>query len=77
MHSSKKLSQDNILQSGTRVIFERNNRKYDLQIIPGNNDNLLICHLNIHHNNNTINFTKLQKDLEHGFKELVDIINCI
>ena len=71
------LTGDKVLGSGARVIFERNDRQYELRISPVGDPHKLFCHLNIHYNSNTLNFSHLQSYFRKGYVELINFIKAL
>ena len=73
----KSLLGSSILESGTRVLFMKGEKRYDLQISPAGDPYKILFHLNTHYPSKKINLLQLQKQLNENYLELIKIIEKV
>lgn len=73
----KSLLTTSILESGVRVLFDKAQLRYDLQIVPAGSPNNILIHINAHYSSKKINFQDLKKQFNKHYLELIKIIESI
>jgi hypothetical protein len=64
-------------EAGMRMVYKKNNKRFDLQISPiGGRPKQFVVHLNIHYDTNKIeDFTLIQNQFVQGYSEVQKIIS--
>lgn len=70
----KSLLGSSILESGTRVLFTKREKLYDLRISPTGDPYEILFHLNAHYSLKKINLPQLRKQLNENYLELIRIM---
>lgn len=66
-----------ILESGTRVIYTKDEKRYDLRITPTGEPSRAAFHLNVHCDSPEINLSRLKTQFGEGYLELKRIIDML
>lgn len=66
----KAINGGKLLEAGARIVYSKEGRKVDIQIVPGGREMQLGIHANIHYETDTIDFVKLAKNLANDYKEI-------
>ncbi|MBU2597852.1 MAG: hypothetical protein KKC53_01535 [Actinobacteria bacterium] len=70
-------SGSNILESGVRVLFEKEEKRYFLQTSPTEDPYKMRLHLNTHYSLKEINLRRLKEQLNENYLKLIGIIKRI